>query len=241
MSLDKRVIEFAYAMTEEQHLLHDVIHDLFLPTGVIECPTGLCVGLQASAQELEKWPCAFPDFHTKSIKTKMISNKVFVKWTVGGTHFNPIFGVDATYKKLTFTGMSEWTFNANGQIESLNYVIDMANIFNQLGFHLRKESYPGQSWEKDNSTALLNHLRTECGTHKKLTRQEIICLSLYYQGFSAKHSAKVLGSSFRTIEKHIARALSKIDCHSKSQVTEWVKSKQLGHIMRDFTELILEV
>ena len=53
-----------------------------------------------------------------------------------------------------------------------------------------------------------------------LTKQQEICLFFLIRGKSAKEIAYTIGTSSRTVEKHISQLKEKLCCYSKSQLVE---------------------
>ena len=76
---------------------------------------------------------AFPDFTVKVDDYALSGNKIFINWTVMGTHNGDFMGNAPTGKKMTSHGMSVWTLNNKGQFMSEDAYFDNLTLFNQLG------------------------------------------------------------------------------------------------------------
>lgn len=76
---------------------------------------------------------AFPDFKVSADKVDLKGNKVYINWTVTGTHNGDFMGNAATGKKIKTHGISVWTMNGNGKFVSEDAYYDNQVLFGQLG------------------------------------------------------------------------------------------------------------
>ncbi|TWO32856.1 hypothetical protein E1J38_008300 [Seonamhaeicola sediminis] len=76
---------------------------------------------------------AFPDFKVHVSTVDIADNKVYINWTVTGTHNGDFMGNAATGKKIKVPGFSVWTLNNEGQFVSEEAFFDNQAIYSQLG------------------------------------------------------------------------------------------------------------
>jgi len=76
---------------------------------------------------------AFPDFKVSSDKVDFKDNKIYINWTVTGTHNGDFMGNAPTGKKIKTHGFSVWTMDSNGKFISEDAYYDNLVLFNQLG------------------------------------------------------------------------------------------------------------
>ncbi|WP_223035064.1 ester cyclase [Hanstruepera marina] len=76
---------------------------------------------------------AFPDFNVAVNNTATRGNKVYISWTVTGTHNGDFMGNPATGKKMKSHGFSVWTMNNDGKFTSEDAYYDNLTLYNQLG------------------------------------------------------------------------------------------------------------
>ncbi|WP_104735905.1 ester cyclase [Hanstruepera ponticola] len=76
---------------------------------------------------------AFPDFKVAIDDAAMSGNKVYLNWTVTGTHNGDFIGNAPTGKKMKSHGFSVWTMNDDGKFTREDAYYDNLVLYNQLG------------------------------------------------------------------------------------------------------------
>lgn len=76
---------------------------------------------------------AFPDFKVKVNNVDINDNKIYIAWTVTGTHNGDFMGNAPTGKKIETDGFSIWTLNANGKFVSEEAYYDNLTVYGKLG------------------------------------------------------------------------------------------------------------
>ena len=76
---------------------------------------------------------AFPDFKVAIDDVAMSGNKVYINWTVTGTHNGDFMGNAPTGKKMKSHGFSVWTMNNDGKFTREDAYFDNLVLYNQLG------------------------------------------------------------------------------------------------------------
>lgn len=76
---------------------------------------------------------AFPDFTVQVDDYAVSGNKIYINWTVTGTHKGEFMGNAPTGKKMKSHGFSVWTLNKDGQFLSEDAYFDNLTLYNQLG------------------------------------------------------------------------------------------------------------
>ncbi|WP_250437257.1 ester cyclase [Hanstruepera flava] len=76
---------------------------------------------------------AFPDFNVAVNSTAARGNKVYINWTVTGTHNGDFMGNPPTGKKMKSHGFSVWTMNEDGLFIREDAYYDNLTLYNQLG------------------------------------------------------------------------------------------------------------
>lgn len=76
---------------------------------------------------------AFPDFKVAIDDAAMSGNKVYLNWTVTGTHNGDFMGNAPTGKKMKSHGFSVWTMNDDGKFTREDAYYDNLVLYNQLG------------------------------------------------------------------------------------------------------------
>jgi steroid delta-isomerase-like uncharacterized protein len=89
-------------------------------------------GLEAHHQLLTMFLNAFPDWHGPLEDVIAEGDKVTTRWTFHGTHQGELFGIPATGKQVTLTGMGIYRIE-NGKIVELWTNFDQLGMLQQLG------------------------------------------------------------------------------------------------------------
>lgn len=91
--------------------------------------------------------------------------------------------------------------------------------FSSNNKHLEKTIHQEHPSHYDLKNLAIAEMKTQQyiikGRKIKISRREIECLALFHAGYTAKESAKLLGLSFRTIEKYFEVIKDKLNCLSK--------------------------
>ena len=75
----------------------------------------------------------FPDFTVKLNNYDFKGNKLYIDWTVTGTHNGDFMGNAPTGKKIKTHGFSVWSMNKEGKFTREDAYYDNLDLFNQLG------------------------------------------------------------------------------------------------------------
>lgn len=112
----------------------DVVDEPFVPDAVIHDPALQhdVVGVGAIKDMIGAFRRAFPDF-AKAIQDQIADGDlVAVRWTARGTHNGDLWGIAATGKEVTFSGVSLYRF-AIGRITESWSNWDTIGLMQQLG------------------------------------------------------------------------------------------------------------
>lgn len=82
---------------------------------------------------------AFPDFKVTIDNAAINGNKVYLNWTVTGTHNGVFMGNAPTGKKMKSHGFSIWTTNNDGKFIREDAYYDNLVLYNQLGIKPPKQ------------------------------------------------------------------------------------------------------
>ena len=186
------------------------------------------------------WRDSFPDLNIEFKDIEFYNNVIIVDWTGEGTQHGEFQNLEPTGKSVFYPGKTMWTFN-NGMITNYMCQIDLMNIYKQLGYFLVQEEYPQQETIRKNKNILVGRL-SSVRLYKKyyLTPREVEVLSLWLLGLQAKKIAACLDISYRTVQTNIANISYKCDCICKSQLRDYIISKNLLHMFIDLSSLILD-
>ncbi len=89
-------------------------------------------GADGYKQAIDWLDTAFPDFNTKVEFLAAEGDKVASRWTVTATHTGEFQGIAPTGRKITYTGIAEYTLH-EGKIVEGRIEEDMAGIMMQIG------------------------------------------------------------------------------------------------------------
>ncbi len=89
-------------------------------------------GIEASRQHVRALRTAFPDLHTQIDEIGALGDKVYVRWTVTGTHKGTLMGVAPTNRRGMIQGITINRFD-NGKIVDTFYAWDVYKLIEQLG------------------------------------------------------------------------------------------------------------
>ena len=112
----------------------DVIDELIDPDLVYHAPDGDIRGLEGARQLVIAMHSDFPDFHVAVDDVIAEGDKVVVRFTDTGTYQGDDFGVTATGKQVTWTGVDIFRI-ADGKIIEGWGVGDLLGLMRQLGVY----------------------------------------------------------------------------------------------------------
>jgi steroid delta-isomerase-like uncharacterized protein len=112
----------------------DVVGEVFVPDAVIHDPALQqdVVGVEAIKDMIGAFRRAFPDFVVAVEDQIAEGDRVAVRWTARGTHNGDLWGIAATGKEVTFSGVSVYRF-AIGRIAESWSNWDTIGLMQQLG------------------------------------------------------------------------------------------------------------
>ena len=127
--ITRRLIEEAYSGGRL-----DVVAELFVPDAVIHDPAlqNDVVGVGAIKDMVGAFRRAFPDLLLVIEDQIADGDRVAVRWTARGTHSGDVWGVAATGKEVTFSGVFVYRF-AIGRIAESWSSWDAIGLMQQLG------------------------------------------------------------------------------------------------------------
>jgi predicted ester cyclase len=130
---NKNVIRRFYEESHKGNL--DIYDELFAPefTSYTSATGAPLVGPEAFKQAYIMYASAFPDFNTTIDMIIAEDDLVMVYGLASGTHQGNFMGLEATGKKLEWTGVAIYRFNDAGMIDARWQEIDGLRLFAQLG------------------------------------------------------------------------------------------------------------
>lgn len=237
MSGKSLALEFMNELWNFKNSDIDGLHSLFSKNVIINSPLGKTVGRDAIKNVDIKWLGAFPDMQLSFSNIINEKNRIVTTWSIKGSNEGEFNNRPATNRLVEYNGTTIFNFSHNKVIEYYCY-INLLDIYTQLGYFLEKEHYPSQGSLRNNLNNLIDRASyTEKGAIK-LTRQEVVCLSFWASGNSAKEIAILLQISYRTVQAHISNIMEKFMCHSKHELLEIVAHKEIGHILLDIKNIL---
>ncbi len=209
----------------------DELHSIFSPNLIALSPLGMKTGVDNLKQTNITWSQGFPDMALSNIDIMNAGNIVVAQWKSTGTNINSFNGSTPTGRKIEYDGVTIFQFDGQ-EVVRYKCIINMLDIYAQLGFFLEQESYTNQGLIRRNHELLLNEIKNHF-ILRSLSDREIECLSFSIHGWSAKQIALHLNCSYRTVQHHIASTMNKIDCHSKYQIFDLLKSLKVLPLFED--------
>ena len=237
MSLKRAVTNFVKDIFDQPQEIDQVVASLYDDNALVHGPHGLQMGSEAS-QHWHAWTSAFTENASK-LDPMMDKNTVTVFWTLYGKHVGPFGDIPASGKEITCQGISVFHFNENKKVYTHQYQADLLSMYSQLGYYLEKEAYPEQSQIKSDYALLLDILMKMGKQQAVITKKEVLMITFYLQGRTAKEIGEWFAINFRTVQTHLNNGLHKLDCCSKKQLHELVSSIGLTYVFRDFYDLII--
>lgn len=209
----------------------DELHSIFSPNLIALSPLGVKTGVDNLKQTNVAWSHGFPDMALSNIETFNRGDVVISQWKSHGTNINSFNGSNATGKKIEYDGVTIFQFDGQ-EIIRYKCIINMLDIYTQLGFFLEQESYTNQGLIRRNHTLLLTEIKQHLST-TALSDRELECVSFLIHGWSAKQMAVHFQCSHRTVQHHIANAMAKMGSHAKNQVFDYLKSLKILPLFED--------
>lgn len=213
----------------------DELHDMFSTNLIAASPLGIKVGSEDLKQTNMIWSNGFPDMELSNIELINADHTIVAEWRSQGTNINPFNEYKPTGKKVDYRGITIFQFD-DQKVVRYKCIINMLDVYDQLGFFLQQESYDGQKVARLNHSLLLEKLKELTSTFNLSTR-EIECVSFFMHGWSAKQIALHLKCSYRTVQNHLSNAMDKLDCHSRVQLFEFIKVQGLLPLFEDLYKL----
>lgn len=207
------------------------LHEIFSPNLIAASPLGKKIGSESLKKTNITWARGFPDMELSNIELAKANNLVIAEWGSQGTNLNSFNDYAPTGKKVDYNGVTIFQFDGPKVIR-YKCIINMLEIYDQLGFFLEQESYDGQKFIRRNYSLLLEKLK-ELTPDFLLSSRELECISFFLHGWTAKQIAQHLNCSYRTIQNHIASATDKLRCHSRPHLFEFLNSKGLIPLFED--------
>lgn len=213
----------------------DELHLIFSPDLIAASPLGSKIGVDDLKQTNIVWSQGFPDMALSNIELTNSGELVVAQWKSQGTNTNFFNDYKPTGRKVEYEGVTIFQFDGKKVIR-YKCIINMLDVYEQLGFFLEQESYDGQKIIRHNHTLLLNRLKSILST-ACLSNREFECLSFFIHGWSAKQIGMHLKCSYRTIQNHLSNAMDKLHCHSKHQLFELMNSLGILPLLEDLYKI----
>lgn len=200
------------------------LYENFSSTLIINSPIGKKTGLKDFIQVNDQWNHAFPDMEISKLQIECFGDVVVTDWMSSGRHENPFMDFASEGKKVVYPGETCFFFEGD-KIVRYSCKINMAEIYRQLGYFYKKEEYTQQALLAKDQKLLIGRIKEFA--KGRLTQREIQSLSLYLLGFSLKQIGVFLFISPRTVETHVQRAISELQCSSKQDCLELMMVKEM--------------
>lgn len=217
---------------------------------------GQCLGVDTFKADCDDWSYAFPDYGTTILDIHDYDNIIVCNVMRHGTHLrkyrstnplkqdglkptkflNVIESIEPTKKKYLLPATVVFTFQKN-HISNILIEEDLSQMPKALGIsHLVLPHPPKkQKFDYAQIQKVFLHISTSA-----LSAREIECLALAICGLSAKHIATLLKISYRTVEKILSQAYSKLETYNKQDMIEKIYQNYLLHVMLDLGRSIIE-
>ncbi|WP_192485257.1 MULTISPECIES: ester cyclase [Cysteiniphilum] len=154
-------------------------------------------------------------------------------------HIGEFCGIETTGKKFVFNAsiMLRWQ---EDKIKEYSLSPDMAGVFAQITDG-KTAAKTLEALNESNSRcyamlAKLYVLINAQGLY--LTKQQIKCLALYFEGYSTVVSARILQCSVGTVRTHIRNIQELYRSHFSGNIEAWFKSHGLFQNMRRYARLL---
>ena len=124
----------------------EVLDELYGPGYVNHiAPFGLSTGVDGLRVLFGEFASAFPDQHIVADAIYRVDDLAIARWTISGTHQNSFFGLAATNRRFTMTGVDIERVE-NGRIVEHWGAEDMLALLEQIGaISVPPMHWPGQT------------------------------------------------------------------------------------------------
>lgn len=211
------------------------LHNIFSQNLIAASPLGNKIGSEDLKKTNVVWSQGFPDMVLSDIELVSSGNLVVAQWKSRGTNTNPFNEYKPTGKSVEYDGVTIFHFDGS-QVVRYRCIINMLDIYDQLGFFLEQECYDGQKILRGNHHLLLTRLKHVLSS-SQLSNREFECISFFIHGWTAKQIAVHLNCSFRTVQNHISSAMDKLGCHCRSQLFDLLNSQNLIPLFEDLYKI----
>ena len=112
-----------------------VVDELVAPDMVDHNPIGMMQqqqGAEGVKSTILSLQSAFPNFSYTTEEMVADKDKVVVRWTAGGVHQGPFFGMAPTGKSATWSGVNIYRLSGGKIVEEWG-LMDLAGLLHQLG------------------------------------------------------------------------------------------------------------
>lgn len=190
--------------------------DTFIaPTADIQTTLVSGIGPAALKDNVQKTLLAFSDFEFDVKEVIQKDQHIIYKWIGTGTHMAEILSVPATGKRIVFSGIASGTL-CETTLARYHSFSDMPKVLNQAA-NVTAPSQEALGPMHNNTEYII--LKIKAYTGKKLTKREVECLKFWLQGFSIKHTARLLGNlSCRTIQTFRENIKRKLNVETYQQL-----------------------
>ena len=240
MHLKKSVEQFVNTVFDDSNNITSAVSELYSEKTLIHGPLGQQLGTKGVIHHWTQWVGAFSD-NSADFELFESEDVLIGKWKVEGIHTEPFNGIPPTGKRITGEGISCYRFNSDGKVIVHDYQADLLAIYKQLGVGPSLIKLPQSTTANEDYEQLLEVLMKMGNDKPLITKRETTALALYLAGRSAKDIAGFFDISYRTVQTHIASAMHKVGCNSKSQLYDLVDSLGLTYIFRNFSDLLMNL
>ncbi|MCB1114997.1 MAG: ester cyclase [Chlamydiia bacterium] len=215
--------------------------------------TGMHLGKKGMLQVFSSAFKAFPDMTIEIKQIDAFGNNIIASVDNKGTYVSAFMDPSKRrYQSELQEGLStitpegqtvEATFQAcftfhHGTLSHLTFTnFHFLKTIGYLDFNaLANPNHPNHSIERRYMQLIYKLARIP---EEAFTPKEVECFCLCLCGFSAKQIAQNLGNSYRTIETHLSRALSKIPAFSKLHALEMMVENRTLSVWQELANILL--
>lgn len=217
----------------------EIIDELLVNKTIVNTEFGKSIGTEGVKQNYKDWFQIFPDVKCEIVDTMLTKDAVAFKFVQHATQLGDLMGIPATGKKIQIDTCAIYRLH-QGKIVDYFVSSNLLSVLKQLDVkHLN--NLPTLSLRSNAKEVLLNELSNihdENNKNIKLTLREIECLSLWFNGKSAKQIARILNISFKTVQSYLARASLKFHCRTKSDFLDKINALGITNLFDDFYKII---
>ena len=215
------------------------LEEFLLPNCFAFTDYGIAFGVDEIATDLELF------FQSVEIKSLSIGEQVqfadttILKFSEKCRHVGEFYGIEATGKDFVFNTSITLHWYEN-KIRDYLLSPDIKGVLKQLGDGYALNRKLNRLVEgQDRGYALISKIIAVArhnGLH--LTRQQLRCLALYFQGYSTVASAKILGCSYQTVRTHIKNIREHFSDVVGGNMNDWFYEHHLDAYLRRYARLI---